>query len=190
MSAAPSPAPHRAPAAAAASTTPTAAARRPLAARRRRRGRTILITQSGSGLTCQASTVTLTACANSACSSNYSGNVTGTMQPGGQSFTINGTGSATVQQSASGPATLSATSTATNPSLCKDTADGSNSCVMTFSDAGLLLSVPNHLSDSSAALTLKAVQKNTATQTCAPMFAGTTQTFNFTCGYSNPSSGT
>jgi len=150
----------------------------------------ILITQSGSGLTCQASTVTLTACANSACSSNYSGNVTGTMQPGGQSFTINGTGSATVQQSASGPATLSATSTATNPSLCKDTADGSNSCVMTFSDAGLLLSVPNHLSDSSAALTLKAVQKNTATQTCAPMFAGTTQTFNFTCGYSNPSSGT
>src|SRR5471032_1977207 len=150
----------------------------------------ILITQSGSGLTCQASTVTLTACANSACSSNYSGNVTGTMQPGGQSFTINGTGSAIVQQSASGPATLSATSTATNPSLCKDTADGSNSCVMTFSDAGLLLSVPNHLSDSSAALTLKAVQKNTATQTCAPMFAGTTQTFNFTCGYSNPSSGT
>src|SRR5476649_1396767 len=150
----------------------------------------ILITQSGSGLTCQASTVTLTACANSACSSNYSGNVTGTMQPGGQSFTINGTGSATVQQSASGPATLSATSTATKPSLCKDTADGSNSCVMTFSDAGLLLSVPNHLSDSSAALTLKAVQKNTATQTCAPMFAGTTQTFNFTCGYRNPSSGT
>src|SRR5471030_3299787 len=150
----------------------------------------ILITQSGSGLTCQPSTVTLKACADSSCTTNYSGNVTGTMQPGGQSFTINGTGSATVQQSASGPATLSATSTATNPSLCKDTADGSNSCVMTFSDAGLLLSVPNHLSDSSAALTLKAVQKNTATQTCAPMFAGTTQTFNFTCGYSNPSSGT
>ena len=154
----------------------------------------ILITQSGSGLTCQPSPVTLTACADSACATLYSNTVTVTTQPGGQVFTVsNGTNnSATVQQSTVGVATLSATTPATaNPSACKNTGNGSTtSCAMTFSDAGLLLSVPNHLSDSAAALTLNAVQKNTTTSACVPMFANTTQTIAFACGYANPASGT
>src|SRR5471030_3116297 len=159
----------------------------------------VQITQSGSGLTCQASTVTLTACANSACTSTYSGNVTvafttthlSSGSATSQNVTVAGTASVSVSQTTPDTLTYSASSSASNPYICQNTGSGSaTSCSMVFSDAGLLLSVPNHLSDSSAALTLKAVQKNTTTQACAPMFAGTTQTFNFTCGYSNPSSGT
>src|SRR5471032_2264091 len=159
----------------------------------------VQIAQSGSGLTCQASTVTLTACANSACTSTYSGNVTvafttthlSSGSATSQNVTVAGTASVSVSQTTPDTLTYSASSTASNPYICQNTGSGSaTSCSMVFSDAGLLLSVPNHLSDSSAALTLKAVQKNTTTQACAPMFAGTTQTFNFTCGYSNPSSGT
>ncbi|MFA9216321.1 MAG: DUF6701 domain-containing protein [Sphingomonadaceae bacterium] len=148
----------------------------------------ILITHGGTGLTCQPQSVTLTACADSACSSTYSGSVTGTLQPGGASFTINGTGSGTVAQSTAGSATLSATSSSvTNSSTCQRTSDSSSSCSMSFATAGLDFAVPDHLSETATGFTLRALKQGTASTACVAALANTTQTVTFNCGYVNPS---
>src|SRR5471030_1519423 len=159
----------------------------------------IQISQSGSGLTCQPSTVALTACANASCSAVYSTNATVTTQPGGQSFTlVNGVNNAaTVQQSTAGTATLSATASiaTTSPSTCINSSGGT-ACAMTFADTGFLIStagasnVSNFLSGNAQTLNISALKKGTSTSaSCQPALNGS-QAVTFSCAYVNPTSGT
>lgn len=155
----------------------------------------IQITHSGTALTCQPQTVTVTACANASCSSVYTGGgTTVTLQPGGQQFTIGSSGvntAATVQDATARTDILSLTSsTASGTTTCVNTGvNNANNCSMTFSDAGLLLGMKNQVAASGTAFTLAAVAKDATTQACVPMLTKATKSITFACSLNNPSSG-
>nr|WP_308495542.1 DUF6701 domain-containing protein [Duganella guangzhouensis] len=149
----------------------------------------ILITHGGSALTCQPQSVTLTACANSSCSSTYTGSTTVTLTPGGGSVTFTGSTTATVSQSAAGTTNLATSATTT----CLNTSTNPNtsSCAMTFSDSGLVLTAPDHVSMASATLNIQALKASAnSTKSCVPLVQNSTVPLKFSCGYTNPSSGT
>jgi MSHA biogenesis protein MshQ len=150
----------------------------------------IQITHSGSAMTCQAQSVSLRACADAACSSSFTGSTTVTLTPGGGSVTFNGSASATVSQSTAGTATLNATgSGSSNATTCVNSSNGSSSCAMTFTDNGLQLSAPDHVSMTSANLTIQALKSGPNNGTCVPLVKNATVPVNFSCGYMNPASG-
>src|SRR5471032_2529700 len=176
----------------------------------------ILISQSGSGLTCMPSTVTLTACADSACGTKYTNGVavtfsaqsTQTGQTSSQPVTITGTGSASVslQQTTVDTLVLSASAAATNPYVCTNSSSGNaaDACKLAFSDTGLLIAsvnstnntVNNFVSATTAPnnITISAFKKasdgtNAGASSCQPLFNGS-QTVNLSCSYVNPQSGT
>jgi MSHA biogenesis protein MshQ len=148
------------------------------------------ITHGGSALTCQPQTVTVTACANAACTApHYSGTIKTTLQPGGTEFTIvNGVNNAaTVSRSTAGTAALSA-SGGSNTSTCVNTGAGS-ACNMVFSDSGLVLTVPDHVAMTTASATLQALKSAPAPnagKSCVPLVANTTATVNFSCNFISP----
>ena len=152
------------------------------------------ITHGGSALTCQPQTVTVTACANAACTApHYTGAIKTTLQPGGAEFTINGgvNSAATVSRSTAGTAALSASGTS-NASTCVNTGSG-GACDMLFSDSGLVMSVPDHVAMTTASVTLQALKSAPAPnagKTCVPLVASTTATVNFSCNYINPANAT
>ncbi|MBP1206264.1 MSHA biogenesis protein MshQ [Duganella sp. 1411] len=148
------------------------------------------ITHNGSALTCQPQTVTVTACANSACTTpNYSGSVTATLQPGGKSFTFTGgqTTSATVEQPSAGTATLSAAG-ALNASTCFNTADPTSTrpCDMQFDTTGLLVSASDHVSMMPASVTIQALKATPKNPSCVPLVANQKVNVNLSCKFSNP----
>ena len=156
----------------------------------------ILITHSGSALTCEPQAVTLTACVDAACSDTYDGAVTVALSPGGGNVVVTGgTANATVSQSTAGQATLTASVSGANPNTCLDTADNSNSCLMTFSDAGFDMQVPDQIAMTSAppsgtqlpVLTLRALKSNSNNSACTAALTGT-RSVNFQCTYNNPAS--
>lgn len=152
------------------------------------------ITHGGNALTCQAQTVTVTACANAACTApHYTGAIKTTLQPGGAEFTVTGgvNDAATVSRSTAGTAQLSA-SGAANASTCVNTGSG-NACDMVFSDSGLVMSVPDHVSMTTASVTVQALKSAPAPnagKSCIPLVASTTATVNFSCSYINPANAT
>ncbi len=158
----------------------------------------IRITHDGTGLTCQPETVTLTACANAACTTpHYSGKPSVTLTPGEQSFVIPAGGVstvATVRQTTPATIALKAVSSpdALNQSTCSNisTSPSSTSCNMAFADTGLELSIPNHVSDSAARVSVSALQASGNRQACVPLFAGLDKSISFACSHVNPSSGT
>jgi MSHA biogenesis protein MshQ len=158
---------------------------------------------SGTGVTCAPSTVTVVACQDSACTTQYTGGVTGTMSnvggtvnwPSGNGFSIAaGSGTATVpfQQTVAGSTLLGATSTsplAIGVTTCNF---GSPSCTFTAADSGLLFDVPAHVSDTlQNNVKVSAVRKSdNSPGVCVPAFASVSKAVTFKCGYLNPSSGT
>ena len=158
---------------------------------------------SGTGVSCTPSTVTVVACQDSACTTQYTGGVTGTMSnvggtvnwPSGNGFSIAaGSGTATVsfQQTVAGSTLLAATSTspiATGLTTCNF---GSPSCTFTTSDSGLLFDVPVHVADTLLNnVKVSAVRKSDSSPgVCVPAFASVSKAVTFKCGYVNPSSGT
>lgn len=148
----------------------------------------IQISHPGSGLTCQPQTVTLTACANAACTPpHYSASTDVTLSPGGASFTISGgvNNAASVKQGTAGTATLAATPAGLG-TVCVNSGANNSSCAMQFSDIGLSLSVPDHIADTPQTLVLSALQKVGNNPSCVPLFAGLSRSINFSCGYTNP----
>lgn len=148
----------------------------------------IQISHGGSALTCQAEPVTLTACANAACTApHHNGATQVTLQPGGGVFTISGgtNNAASVRQTTAGTALLSATGGA-NATTCVNTANGTASCEMLFSDNGLSISAPDHVAMTNASVAVQALKSTNGGKSCVPLVAGQTVKVNFSCAYTNP----
>jgi MSHA biogenesis protein MshQ len=148
----------------------------------------IQISHGGSALTCQAEPVTLTACANAACAApHYNGATQVTLQPGGGVFTISGgtNNAASVRQTTAGTAMLSASGGA-NASTCVNTANGTASCEMLFSDNGLSISAPDHVAMTNASVSVQAFKSTNGGKSCVPLVASQTVSVNFSCTYTNP----
>ena len=152
------------------------------------------IDHPGTALTCAPQTVTVTACADAACSARYTGGATVTVSPGGTATQIDSSGVATasVRQYTVGTATLSLTSVpgATDALVCKRASDNSNSCNMAFAATGLMLTPTNHISGTQSSFGISAVQASGDQQACVPLFANKNKDLTLACGYSNPASGT
>jgi MSHA biogenesis protein MshQ len=147
----------------------------------------IQISHSGLGLTCQAQTVQLKACADASCSTTYTGATTIALSPGGGNVTFSGTGTGSVRQSSAATVTLSAVSSAiTNPNVCINANDPGHPCEMVFSDQGLVLSAPDHVSMTPGVkLNIQAL-KTSPQGTCLPLVQSATVPIKFSCTYKNP----
>ncbi|MGK5063096.1 DUF6701 domain-containing protein [Janthinobacterium sp. LB3P112] len=152
------------------------------------------IDHPGTALTCAPQTVTVTACADAACSAKYTNGVNVTVSPGGTATQIGSSGVATasVRQYTVGTATLSLTSVpgATDALVCNRASDKSASCVMNFAESGLIVTPDNHVSATQPSFDISAVQASPNQQACVPLFANKNKDLTLACGYSNPASGT
>ncbi|MES2152020.1 MAG: polymer-forming cytoskeletal protein [Pseudomonadota bacterium] len=155
-----------------------------------------MISHPGSALTCTPQPVTVSACANAACSSLYGGGADVTLSPGGLTFAIGASGinaAASVHPTVPGSVTISASSTSatSGAATCLNTGTGASSCAMTAADAGFLFSsVASHAAETSQHLSVSAVKKADNSLACTPAFASISKTVNLSCAYSDPSSGT
>lgn len=157
------------------------------------------IQHDGTALTCNPEAITVRACADSTCSSLYSGNVSVTLTPsgwvGGNTQTISG-GSGSLQLRLSSAQTVSlgvssSTPAASNNVVCLNTATNTNSCALTYYDTGFIYTVPPQISCTpSAAITVSAVRLDNSSQQCVPSFQSRSANVNFWSSYASPSSGT
>lgn len=152
------------------------------------------IDHPGTALTCAPQTVTVTACADAACSAKYTGGANVTVSPGGMATPIGNSGVATasVRQYTVGTATLSLTSVpgATDALVCKRSSDNSNSCNMAFAATGLMVTPVNHNSAVATDFTISALQDKPNEQACVPLFRNASKDLTLSCSYSNPATGT
>lgn len=159
---------------------------------------------SGAGLTCNSSTVTVRACADAACSSVYTGGVTGTLTAtgspmptlnwvSGSGFTISSGSSAATkdfQVTTPGSVVFGTSGVTPAPSNATTCNFGTPSCTFTAADSGFVFDVPNHTAAMTQDVTVSAVRKDDATQRCVPAFQSVTRTVNFWSSYLNPNTGT
>ncbi|MCE9685910.1 MSHA biogenesis protein MshQ [Shewanella sp. AS16] len=159
---------------------------------------------TGNGLTCDASSLTLYACANADCSELVSGEVTANLSPatlpgggwvGGSVARFSGgstqlklrkntAGSVTVGVTGSTPATKPLSQT-----LCRQGSGplSSDACTLDFADAGFIFDVPDKLANKPADnIRLKAVKKDDGTQACVAAFAGEDKPLEFWSDYLQP----
>ena len=157
----------------------------------------IRITHDGNALTCEPESITLTACADSSCSSNYTSDVSVTLTPtgwvGGDTQTITG-GSSTfkLSKTTAGSYTLgvSSSSPSASNSIQCNSGGGGTSCNITYYNSGFIYDVPNLTScATSANVTVSAVRLDDTSQACIPTFQNKTKTINFWSTYSSPSTG-
>ncbi|WP_374562676.1 DUF6701 domain-containing protein [Ideonella sp.] len=157
---------------------------------------------SGTGLTCTPSTLTVAACQDASCATAYTGGLTGTLTatgtpsvvwPAGANFTIASGASTTttnVQVTTPGSVVFGTSGLSVTPSNSTSCNFGSPACTFTASDAGLLFDVPDHAADALQTVSVKAVRKSDNALSCTPAFASTSKMINFSCGYTNPGTGT
>lgn len=158
----------------------------------------IRIEHDGEGLTCMPETVTVRACADAACSSEYtSGSVTTTLSPtgwvGGDTITFTGNTTKSLAKTITGPATLDAASTTPAPTSgtrCFNSA--TETCAMNFVDAGFIFSAAADGTEASIATQtagtafgpwwLRAVKTGTTSKACeAAITSPQTVSFNYVC---------
>lgn len=160
---------------------------------------------SGSPLTCTPQEVTLYACADSSCSTLYTGSVTANLSPSsltdggwvsGSSVTFSG-GSTTLQLAKRTVGSVTLDVTGSTPSakplsttLCRvgSATATSAACTLTFADSGLLFDVPNKIAGKPATgVTVQAVRKSDNSASCVPGFANVTRNVAFWSSYTSPS---
>ncbi len=163
---------------------------------------------NGQGLTCAPSTLTIKACIDPACTTLYTGGVTGSLTASGPPPTVNwvdgtagfsipvGSSSVDVGVQITTPGsvvfgtqagTVSPAPGGTSPN-CNF---GTPACTFTASDTGLLFGgVANHVSETSQNITVSAVKKADNSLACVPAFKSVSKDVKFTCGYTTPATGT
>lgn len=161
---------------------------------------------SASGVTCRAENVTIKACADAACSTTYTGGLNGTVTfsggptvTGTKTFSIasgSDTAVLSVQVTTPGSVTLGLSGLSVTPSdrtapYCGlgAAASAGGSCVFTSADSGFIFDVPNHVAGDTQSVTISAVRKSDNSLMCTPAFASVSKSIQFSCAYSNPSSG-
>lgn len=155
------------------------------------------ITHDGSGDTCVPEPVTVTACANAACTAFYTGGVNGQVSPFGAAFSIaSGQSSAqvSVTQIGAGTFALDIASPTVAPQAgetCYNTAAKSDSCALSFAGGvKLLMKVDDHQAGAGNILAeISAVKANDQANKCVPVFANVEKNVSYTCSYSKPASG-
>jgi MSHA biogenesis protein MshQ len=157
----------------------------------------IMIGYDRTGSVCAPSTVTLTACANAACTSTYGAGVSVTLTPTGQAVDIGASGvaQASVNYTQAGINTLGVTGVstagATTCSLNGSGTAGAN-CQVDVARSAYTMSLgtaTGYTSESAQTLTIAALRFDDTSRSCVPLFNGTTRTATFSCAYVNPSSG-
>jgi MSHA biogenesis protein MshQ len=156
-----------------------------------------LIAYDPTGSVCAPSTVTITACANAACTATYGGGANVTLAPTGQAVAIPASGSvqAAVQWTQTGINTLAVSGAAT-ACIRNDHAPGANcqvdvaSSAYTMTTNGMAFYAEAQAPQTTPTLTLAAVHYDAKSKACTPLFNNTTRTVNFKCYYANPTTGT
>lgn len=156
---------------------------------------------SASGLTCAASPITVRACEDATCSSEYATTFDVTLNPtsgwtgGNTKIGVSSGDSFNLRNNTGGTVTLgvaSSTPTASNAVQCL-VGGVPGSCDMTFNTAGFLMDVQDFPScDASAQVTLSAVRQDLTSEQCVGIdsFASTTKTIDFHATRNNPNNGT
>lgn len=159
---------------------------------------------TGQGLTCNAETVTIRACANASCSQLFTAPLSAILLPdsaadgvwvGGNQVSFSG-GTAQLQLRRNTPGVVTLGVKGSNPTtkplsktLCR-VGSGSlseNACSLTFADSGFIFDVPDKLANKPINVLVKAVNKSDETQQCVPSFQSQTKTLNFWSSYQTPS---
>lgn len=155
------------------------------------------ISYSANGITCLASPITLKACANSDCSSLFTGNVTVTFSSGGWSpssvtLTTGVSSAISLQKITPGSYSIGISSSSETPEnglTCYADNVLDPSCTINFAEAGFVFDVPTLTAcKTSADVTLRAVKMSDTSTQCVGALTGS-QTVQFWSTYSNPSSG-
>lgn len=146
---------------------------------------------------CAPATVTITACANAACSATYGGGASVTLAPTGQSVAVptSGVVQASVAYTRAGTNVLAVSSPSTpRPTVCwrnGDAAPGAN-CQVTVAKSGYVMtpsSTAFFAEDQSPptppTLTLAAVRYDDTKKACTPIFGNVSRDVTFTCGYAD-----
>ena len=159
------------------------------------------ITHPPSALSCAPAPVTVTACADAACSTVYTGAAQVTLTPGGATAQINATqpatGTATSSVAQTTPASnvplgLSSTPATTGALVCKSSVDGSvTNCQMAFVSSALQVSGLPRYAEAEGPIAISALQASASNpRACVPLFANQNKTLQLRCTYANPGTGT
>ena len=156
------------------------------------------LSYSSNGLTCLPSSVTLSACENSDCSSLYTQLVDVTLAGAGEwsvnpvSLTAGTSSDLTFQASDAGDTSVAISGssiTANNALKCYQDDVLDTSCTIPFSEAGFVFDVPTVTScKTSTDVTIRAVQLDQETNQCTSALTGN-QSINFFSSYIIPASG-
>lgn len=159
---------------------------------------------TGQGLTCNAETVTIRACANTSCSQPFTAPLSATLLPdsaadgvwvGGNQVSFSG-GTAQLQLRRNTPGVVTLGVKGSNPTtkplsktLCRIGNGGlsENNCSLTFADSGFVFDVPDKRANRPEQVLVKAVKKSDVTKQCVPSFQSQTKTLNFWSSYQTPS---
>ena len=159
----------------------------------------------GQGITCEKSAVTVTACKNSGCTEQYTGNVNVSLAPATVSGGGGWEGGAT--QSFSGgkktfylrkfqPGTVTLDVASSTPSkqaasnLCQINGGGfsTSNCNLEFSDSGFLIEVPDKYAAELVDMTISAVKTGDSNTKCDALFSNQTRDVQLWSEYINPNS--
>ena len=169
----------------------------------------LLIEHDGTAISCVAEAIVVKACANAACSSLYTGGVTGNLTAGGNvvAFNIpNGQSQTTVnihipsnsalpdpQIVRLGTSSVTPVTTDAAGPYCSNSGGAVNnttSCDMNTYKAGFLFDVPNLTSGTASGTVNISAVRSSDSSTCVPLFQSVTRTVSFWGTYQNPATGT